>query len=98
MKKIVLTDEQAKILSDAKEPVEVRDAAGTIFVRVDPSDAIVLAQHRNREKNKDKQPTISGEQLRAHLDLLQQEWDRTGGFDKATLHSLLSRIRAEEGA
>jgi hypothetical protein len=97
MKEIILTEDQAKTLTESKEPVEIRDAAGSFVVRVDPLDAAALAGHRRRKQQKSGGETIPGSRVRAHLDALQAEWERTGGFDEVHLRSFLDKIRAEEG-
>jgi hypothetical protein len=40
-------------------------------------------------------PRYTSEQVTAHLQALQEEWDRTGGCDEAHMRSLLERVRSE---
>jgi hypothetical protein len=41
-------------------------------------------------------PSFTGEQVQARLRALQEEWDRTGGFDEAYMHSFLERLDKED--
>ena len=43
-----------------------------------------------------QEPTFTGQQGQAHLQALQAEWDRTGGFDEAYMHAFLQRLRVED--
>ena len=90
MKEIVLTDEQAKVIAEADEPVELRDAAGTIVVKFDPMDAQALANHRRRKLAATQGTGIPGSRFRQQLEALQSEWDRTGGFDGEDLEVVLA--------
>jgi hypothetical protein len=98
MKEVFLTDEQAKLIAESTEPLELRDAAGTVVVKIDPIDALALADHRRRKKNGYPGATIPGERVRAHLSALQSEWERTGGFDEAYLREVLAKLRTEDAA
>ena len=90
MKEIVLTDEQAKVIAEADEPVELRDAAGTIVVKFDPMDAQALANHRRRKLAAIQGTGIPGSRVRQQHEALQSEWDRTGGFDGEDLEVVLA--------
>jgi hypothetical protein len=98
MKEVFLTDEQAKLIAEATEPIELRDAAGTVVVKVDPIDAQALADHRRRKQRGPSGSAISGGRVRAHLAALQAEWERTGGFDEGHLRKVLEKLRAEDAA
>jgi len=93
MKEIILTEDQARQIAEATEVVELRDSAGTLLVKVDPFDARALAAHRRRKQTGEKLTSISGMTVRAHLEALQAEWDRTGGFDQVYMDSFLSTLR-----
>ena len=51
MPEIILTEEQAKILREAKENVILRDEAGTVRVVSEPHDAGALAGHHRNNKS-----------------------------------------------
>ena len=70
MKEIILTDEQAKVSAEADEPVELRDAAGTIVVKFDPMDAQALANHRRRKLAATQGTGIPGSRVRQQLGQL----------------------------
>ena len=42
MKEILLTEEQARQIAESKEPIELRDAAGTLLVKIDPNANVRL--------------------------------------------------------
>ena len=94
MHEIILTEEQTRVIADAKDPVEIRDAAGTILIKIDPYDARALAEHRKRKGK--PVPGIPGRKVLAHLQALQTEWERTGGFDSEFMKAFVSRLRAED--
>jgi hypothetical protein len=96
MKEIILTDEQAKILAAATEPVELRDAAGTVLIKIDPFDARALASHRQRKRDGTAEPTIPAEQVEEYLQRLQQEWERSGPFDLKRAEEIFSQMKVLE--
>jgi hypothetical protein len=96
MNEVILTDDQVKAITEARGLVELRDAAGTIVVKFDPMDAQALASHRKRKASGVQQAMIPGDRVRAHLEALQAEWDRTGGFDEVHLRALLAKFRSED--
>ena len=49
MPEIILTEEQARILRQAKEPVVLRDAAGSVRIVSEPHDAVALADYHRRK-------------------------------------------------
>jgi hypothetical protein len=98
MKEVILTNEQAKLIAESTEPIELRDVAGTVVVKIDPIDALALADHRRRKQSGQPAVAIPGERVRAHLSALQAEWERTGGFDEAHLRKVLAKLRAEDAA
>src|SRR4051812_16315268 len=85
---IVLSEEQARLVTTANEPVEVRDPNGNVIGRLEPSHlAEVIA--RCKRSAASPGPWYTGEQVQARLQALQEEWDRTGGFDQAYAHQFL---------
>jgi hypothetical protein len=96
MKEIILTDEQARQIAESKEPVELRDAAGTVLVKIDPFDATALAAHRKRKLSGTEEPGVPGEKIQEYLRLLQAEWDKNGPFDLAKADEIFARMNVRE--
>ncbi|HEY7329859.1 MAG TPA: hypothetical protein VH592_19650 [Gemmataceae bacterium] len=96
MKHLILNDEQMKVLAEVQRQIEVRDSNGHLigylhFVRVTQTE-IDEAKRRLASPG----PWFTGEQVQARLKALEQEWDRTGGFDEAYMHDFLKRLDAED--
>jgi hypothetical protein len=95
MPELILTEEQAKIVAQAFGPVTVRDPKGTILGHVEPKlTPEMIAELKRRARSPG--PWYTGEQVQARLRALQEEWDRTGGFDEAYMWKLLARLDAED--
>ena len=92
MPQIVLTENQALELSQAREKVLLCDPTGNVIGVIDPFDAMALANHRKRTGNSEG-AGISAETADRELDLLQAEWDRTGGFDDEYMEAFLERVK-----
>jgi hypothetical protein len=92
MKEIILTDEQAKLLTEATELVELRDAAGTVLVKIDPIDAMALARHRKRKSIGDTEPLVPAEQVEAYLQRMHEEWDKSGPFDVKRAEEIFGEV------
>ena len=91
MSELLLTAEQARILLDARGPVAVRDPSGQVLgqveLRLTPEQ---IAEFQRRAASPG--PRYTGEQVQARLQALQEEWDRTGGFDERYLREFLARL------
>jgi len=97
MQRIVLTEEQSRLLAESKDSVEVYDAQGQLvsFVKwFDPATAEVIAQHIRR-RNLPRQPGIPSAQVHAHLRKLEEIRQREG-MDEAKMKEILRRLRAGE--
>jgi hypothetical protein len=92
MPEITLTDDQARELIKAREKVILRNPEGEMIGVIDPIDAMALAEHRKRA-GQPREPGITAEQADRELELLQAEWDRTGGFDDEYMEAFLQRAR-----
>ncbi len=92
MSEVILTEEQAKIVFDAfGGQVIVRDATGEVVGRIEPKlTPAQIAELKRRAASPG--PFYTGAQVQARLQALQEEWDRTGGFDEAHMHNLLARL------
>jgi uncharacterized protein YmfQ (DUF2313 family) len=91
MQQLILTKEQAEIVAQALGPVSVRDATGNILGHIEP----ILTPEKIAELKRraaSPGPWFTGAQVQARLQALQQEWDRTGGFDEAYMHEFLKRL------
>lgn len=97
MVQITLTDEQAQRVRQAlEETVQLCDATGKVVAEIPPEynkEFIAELKRRAREPG----PRFTGEQVRRHLQRLQEVWDREGPFDKERMHELLEQFRAEDG-
>jgi uncharacterized protein YmfQ (DUF2313 family) len=95
MTKLILTEEQVRILIEALEAVQVCDPAGRVLTTIEPGlSAGILAEVKKRAASPG--PWYTGAQVQARLRALQEEWDRTGGFDEAYLHAFLDRLNAAD--
>ncbi|HET6576026.1 MAG TPA: hypothetical protein VFG68_20665 [Fimbriiglobus sp.] len=95
MPEIVLTEEQARVLAQSTTAVLIRGPSGVPVGLIDPREAAVIEEARRRLRG--EQRGISGPAVQAHLTALQQEWDRTGGFDETHMLTFLAKLRAEGG-
>jgi hypothetical protein len=93
---ITLTEEQARLVSQAGTPVEVRDPSGNWVGRIDPEEAGLVAEILRRRGEPRK--GIPAAKVEEHLQALQAEWERTGGFDRAHLHTFLEQLRARDAS
>jgi hypothetical protein len=96
MPTIVLTEEQARIVAEAKESVVVQDPNGhalSILPLMDSQDAEAVAHHiRTRGI---PQETIPAAEVEAHLRKL-EEISQRETLDEAKVLDLLRRMRAGE--
>jgi hypothetical protein len=95
MADLILSEEQAKIVVQAANPVTVRDSKGnflgSIAVVWTPAD---IAEAKRRLASGERR--FTSQQVQTHLRALEEEWQRTGGFDKEYMHKFLERLRAED--
>ncbi|HJT75847.1 MAG TPA: hypothetical protein VJ739_01465 [Gemmataceae bacterium] len=95
MPEIILTEEQAKLVVQAVDPVAVRDAAGNFLGQIEPRlTPEVIAELKRWARSPG--PRYTGAQVQARLLALQNEWDRTGGFDEAYARDFLARLDATD--
>jgi hypothetical protein len=90
---IVLTDDQARVLTQAREPVELRDGKGNLLARVAVplDDEIAEASRRLASE----QPRWSSDQVQTLLARLTAIREQEG-MDEAKLREALGRFRAGE--
>jgi hypothetical protein len=95
MPELVLTEEQAKVVAQALGPVTVRDAHGRELGYIEPKlSPEMIAELKRRAASPG--PFYTGAQIQARLQALQEEWDRTGGFDEAYMREFLARLNAAD--
>jgi hypothetical protein len=95
MPRIVLTEEQARAIEQAGGSVEVFDERGNLYGMIKLElTAEQFAEIKRRMATPG--PRIPGERVQAHLQALQAEWDRLGGFDEAYMKEFLARLQAED--
>jgi hypothetical protein len=97
MQRIVLTEEQSRILAESKENVEVYDSTGQLvsFVKWhEPREAEVIARYL-RQRGLPKEPGIPSERVKAMLRRF-EEIDRTEGMTREKMEEILRRVKAGE--
>jgi hypothetical protein len=93
---ITLTPEQARVLQETTQFVEVRDEQGKTvgnLTLLAPEDLEAI-EHFKRTRGHNK-PGIPSEQVQAHLRRL-AEIRSTEGMDRTKMHDLLRRMRTGE--
>ncbi|HYT95230.1 MAG TPA: hypothetical protein VEL76_41315 [Gemmataceae bacterium] len=92
MVQLILTEEQVQLMRvSLGEFVQLCDPAGNVLARIPPEmNPEFLAELKRRAASPG--PWYTGEQVQARLRALQEEWDRTGGFDHAYLRQFLARL------
>jgi hypothetical protein len=97
MPAIVLTEEQARIVSQAQAAIPVCDPNGNVLGHIEPLDITPEQIAEAKRRAASPGPWYTGEQVQARLRALQEEWERTGGYDQAHMHAFLDRLSAGEG-
>ncbi len=96
MPRIVLTEEQARVLAESKGRVEVYDIHGRLMCFMDwlgePLEEVIAECKRRQSSGK---PGIPSAQVQAHLRKLEEIRQREG-MDEAKMWDLLRRMRAGE--
>ena len=91
MPDLILTEEQAKIVAASFDFVIVRDAGGTVVGHIEPKlTPLQIAELKRRAASPG--PWYRSDQVQARLRALQEEWDRTGGFDEAYAREYMKRL------
>lgn len=97
MQRIQLTEEQSRMLAEAKDNVEVYDSNGQLvsFMKwLEPMDAEEVARYLRR-RGLPKQPTIPSERVQAMLRRF-EEVDRTEGMTPEKMQEIVRRVKAGE--
>lgn len=96
MSQIVLTEEQARILSQAQGPIALQDPQGRTIAtvtRFDPDE--VIAIERSKAALASGEPGVPSDQVQAHLRRL-EEISQHEELDEPKMLELLRRMRAGE--
>jgi hypothetical protein len=95
MSELKLTDEQARVVTQAPGPVQVYDNSGNLLGHFEPvwkPEFIAELKRRGAAPG----PFFTGAQVQARLRALQEEWDRTGGFDHVYMKAFLAKLDAAD--
>jgi uncharacterized protein YmfQ (DUF2313 family) len=95
MSEVILTEEQARVVAESFSPVTVRDTSGNVLGHIDPKLTAEQIAALKRAASSPG-PFFSGEQVQARLRALQDEWDRTGGFDETYMKAFLAQQDAAD--
>jgi hypothetical protein len=98
MARIILTEEQLRIVREANGPVDVVNAQGqpVASMRVlDAMDLEAIERYKRKQASGMQEPGISGEQVQAHIRRL-EEIRQQEGMDLPKALELLRRMRAGE--
>ena len=96
MPELILTDEQARLVAQARDRLPVRDGKGNLVGHLEPFDLSPEEIARLKRRAASPGPWFTGEQVQSRLRALQEEWDRTGGFDEAYMRDFLERLDAAD--
>ena len=95
MPELILNEEQVNLVHQAKGTIFVRDTNGHVVGRIEPElTPEMIAELKRRARSPG--PWYSGAQVQARLRGLQEEWDRTGGFDLNRMKELLAEMDAAD--
>ena len=97
MTTLVLTEEQARLMTAAVGLVLVRGPDGTEFGPLDPKNAALIAEAKRRFAARKPGGGVPGPKVQGHLAALAAERTRLGpAFDESTMLQFLARLRAED--
>ncbi len=94
MTSIILTAEQARIVSQAQAAIPVCDPNGVIVGHLEPLEITAEEIAEAKRRAASPGPWLTSESVQAQLQALQEEWERTGGFDQAYMRTFLERLAA----
>jgi hypothetical protein len=92
MSQITFTAEQAQMVSQARNPVPVYGPNGVLLGYFEPLGLTPEEIAELKRRAASPGPWFTGQQVQARLQALQEEWDRTGGFDEAYMQTFLKRL------
>jgi hypothetical protein len=92
---IKLTQEQIRVVCAAISSIQVCDPKGNVLGTVEPEifpEFICEMQRRARSGERG----FTGEQVRKHLQALEEAWNREGPFDEKRMLEILDQARAAD--
>jgi hypothetical protein len=99
MPEIILTEEQAKIIAEAREPIVLTDAAGTVRIVSEPPDAVALAEYHRDKMLGIEEDGIPSEKVGFYLRALEAERIRLGGeMSEDYMEEFLKQLEKAEAA
>ena len=99
MPEIILTEEQARIIREAREPIILTDVAGTVRIVSEPPDAIALAEYHRDKLSGVEDEGIPSELVTVYLKALQAEERRRGeAMSDAQIDEFIKHIQSAEAA
>src|SRR5437660_3304001 len=95
MTQLTLTAQQTELLAESALPLQVVDARGKVAGRLVPAlSPEQIAEFKRRAASPG--PWFTGAQVQARLRALEQEWERTGGFDEKYVLEYLAKLDAAD--
>lgn len=99
MTEIVLTEEQARIVDQARGQITLRTPAGETVGMIDTEEATILREWKARKASpRTETKPVAHANVAAHLSALQAEWDRTGGFSPEYAVAFVRSLRTRDAA
>jgi hypothetical protein len=95
MRRIVLSEEQARLLS-LTEDVEICDPQGRVITSI-PAELTAEQYARIKRAREQNGPRVSSEQVRQMLRALEEAWEREGPFDEARALEIAKQVREGRG-
>jgi hypothetical protein len=96
MNHIILTEEQARVVSQTTDSVELRDPQGRTIALVKAMNPLLMeAILECKRRHASSEPRIPSADVQAHLQKL-DEIRKREGMDREKMHDLLRRMRAGE--
>jgi hypothetical protein len=95
MVQVILSEEQATQLRQATEMVQLCDPTGKVIRVIEPEYSKEFIEELKR-RARSPGPWFTSVQVQARLRALQEEWDRTGGFDEAYMQAFMEQLDAAD--
>lgn len=95
MPEIILTEEQARQITDVLAPVRFVDSTGRLVGHMHPvltSELIAEIKKRAAAPG----PSYSGAQIQSQLKALNTEWARLGGFDADYMRRYIEQLEQSD--
>ncbi len=99
MPEIILTEEQAKIISTASEPIILTDAAGTVRIVSEPHDAAALAEYHRCKVLGIEEKGAPSQKVASYLKAIETESIRVGHpLDDSSIDQFIARLQKRQAA